>query len=250
VKGDEPSPVIKRCETCGVLLALLGPLPRRGRVMGGGDGLCAAAGGEGCCCVIPAALGDRPTLPPLLLAPPAPRLEELPSSTIGASALPVRVCVGCGMGSERQPEQFARHIKQVGPPSLSSFASPLTQHPTNRIMEDNGSSNVCVAASHHHGRGLFATRAFMPNEVRDVCLRCWRWGGGEGAGAGGRIGGPWTQFVLVLFAPASFTQGFRNLKATCMLATRDGVGKGRLGGAKLAQISPSMPLWGVPAVSH
>lgn len=88
MKGDEPpNPVIKRCETCGVLLALLGPLPRRGRVTGGGEGLC-GAGGEDCLPSWPPPL--RPLLPLPPLPPlPAPRLEKPLSSTIGASALPV-----------------------------------------------------------------------------------------------------------------------------------------------------------------
>jgi len=80
-----------------------------------------------------------------------------------------RSCVGCEMVlSKVKAEQITDSVQLIAPRFF--FASHSSHnclaHRSNSIMA-NSSSNVSVAASQHHGRGLFATQAFMPNEVRD-----------------------------------------------------------------------------------
>ena len=83
-------------------------------------------------------------------------------------------------------------------PSLSHFHPSHT--PQTAFMDD-GNGNVVVAASQHHGRGLFGTRAFMPNEVRD----------GGWRRRGGREVRLRTQFVLPLLVMAALTQFYQSI---------------------------------------
>jgi len=56
----------------------------------------------------------------------------------------------------------------IPPHTETSLSHFFLSHNTQTAFMDDENGNVVVAASQHHGRGLFGTRAFTPNEVSDA----------------------------------------------------------------------------------